>query len=160
MPSRASAESPKPIANPEQDYKQDYVARWAEGIAKWEEHMRDIENAFYRYADGPAEEKPPSGMKVSRERLTVNQNKTMRSLYDKFEELKFSKLKKPTKVTRSDLGKLSEAIKHVEKFQKDVLTVVGSNDNLFCVGDGCGNLTYEAEFYPNAKSVEYGTFFH
>ena len=101
--------------------------------------MRDIENTFYRYADGPAEETAPSGQKVPRERLTLSQNKTMRSLYDEFEELKLSKLKKPakpTEVTRRDLDELSQAIERVQKFQKDVLTVVGEAGDEVAVESG------------------------
>ena len=134
-----SAKSSQATEDPEQEYKQDRVARWKEGIAKWEEHFSTISDTFFKYADGPQEIEIRK-IKVKRpveESLTKGQNETMRGLFEKFEELQLTELKKPTEpaeVTRKDLEALSQAIKRIENFKAEVLTVVGKAGNEVAVG--------------------------
>ncbi|EJD41775.1 hypothetical protein AURDEDRAFT_126889 [Auricularia subglabra TFB-10046 SS5] len=41
-------------------------------------------------------------------------------------------------------------------FKGDVLTMNGQNDPVFCAAPDCANIAGEAQFYPNARSVESG----
>ncbi|EJD41794.1 hypothetical protein AURDEDRAFT_169230 [Auricularia subglabra TFB-10046 SS5] len=42
----------------------------------------------------------------------------------------------------------------VPDFKGDVLTMNGQNDPVFCTAPDCANIAEEAQFYPNARSVE------
>lgn len=123
------AESSWSTANPEQEYEDDYIARWGEGMTRWEEHQRIIQSIFDRYADGP-EEIIVSGSTVKRDKLTPDQSVKLRTLNMKFERLTGKeKPSKPSKIDRSDLRGLSIAINEMGKLKELVLRVVGSKES-------------------------------
>ena len=59
-------------------------------------------------------------------------------------------------VTSGELITQAVAATPAPSFKGDVLTVTGDQDIIFCHLPGCGNVANEGQFYPAARSVDFG----
>ncbi|EJD52242.1 hypothetical protein AURDEDRAFT_134843 [Auricularia subglabra TFB-10046 SS5] len=57
-------------------------------------------------------------------------------------------------VSTGEIGTRGATVGAAPQFRGDVLTINGANDQFFCDSTACTNIVGEAQFYPNAKSVE------